>query len=49
MKDPEFLAETKQRQLEVEPVSAKSLTAMISELYATPKDILAKAAAAISR
>ncbi len=49
MKDPEFLAETRQRQLEVEPVPARSLTAMITELYATPKDVLAKAAAAISR
>jgi tripartite-type tricarboxylate transporter receptor subunit TctC len=49
MKDPEFLAETKQRELEVEPVSAKALNAMITELYATPKDVLAKAAAAITR
>ena len=49
MKDPESLAETKQRDLEVEPVSAKTMNEMIVELYATPPDILAKAAAAISR
>lgn len=49
MTDPEYLAEMKQRDLEVEPVNAKALNEMITELYATPKDVLAKAAAAISR
>ena len=49
MKDPEFLAETKQRDLEVEPVHAKALDNMLAELYATPKEVLAKAATAISR
>ena len=48
MTDPEFLAEAKARNIDVLPVNAKSLTDMIAELYTTPKDILAKAADAIS-
>ena len=49
MKDPEFLAETKRRDMEIAPVSAKAIDEMLAELYATPKDVLAKAAAAIAR
>ena len=49
MKDPDFLAEAQRRELEVEPVTAQRMTSMLAELYATPKDVLLKAAAAISR
>ncbi|CAN0025938.1 unnamed protein product [Phaeothamnion confervicola] len=49
MKDPEFLAEAKRRDMDVVPVSASALNAMLAEFYATPKDVLTKAAAAIAR
>lgn len=48
-KDPEFLAETAKTQMEVAPISGKKLAGMLAEFYATPKDVLAKAAAAIGR
>ena len=40
MKDPEFLAEAKQRQLVVEPKSGEDLEALIKSAYATPKPIV---------
>lgn len=49
MKDPDFLAEAKKLSIDVRPVSAKALDELLAELYATPKDVVAKAAAAISR
>ena len=49
MKDPAFLAEARQRDMEVEPVGARALTDMLTEIYATPKDVLSKAAVAITR
>ena len=49
IKDPEFLAETAQHQMEVAPVSGKKLADMLAELYATPEDILAKARTAMTR
>jgi tripartite-type tricarboxylate transporter receptor subunit TctC len=49
LKDPEFLAEAKRRSMEIAPVNAKEINEMLAELYATPKDVLAKAAAAIAR
>jgi tripartite-type tricarboxylate transporter receptor subunit TctC len=48
-KDPDFLADTAKQQMEVAPVSGKRLAGMLAEFYATPKDVLAKAAAAIAR
>jgi tripartite-type tricarboxylate transporter receptor subunit TctC len=48
-KDPAFLAETAQHQMEVAPVSGKRLADMLSELYRTPEPILAKARIAIAR
>jgi tripartite-type tricarboxylate transporter receptor subunit TctC len=49
MNDPEFLAEAKRRDMDVIPVTAQAMGEMLVELYATPKDVLAKAAAAIAR
>src|SRR5262245_6159394 len=49
MKDPEFLSEARKLQLDVNPVSAKSIDEELAELYATPKDVLEKAAQAIAR
>jgi tripartite-type tricarboxylate transporter receptor subunit TctC len=48
VKDPEFLAEAQRRDMEVAPVTAKAMSDMLVELYATPKDVLAKAAAVIN-
>jgi tripartite-type tricarboxylate transporter receptor subunit TctC len=47
MKDPEFLAEAKKLDLDVNPVDGKSIDKLLTELYATPKDILAKAGLAV--
>jgi tripartite-type tricarboxylate transporter receptor subunit TctC len=49
VKDPEFLSEAQKLQLDVNPVSAKSIDEQLAELYATPKDVLEKAAQAIAR
>ena len=48
MKDPEFLAEARRLDLDVNPVSAGKLDALLARLYATPKDVIAKAAKAMS-
>jgi tripartite-type tricarboxylate transporter receptor subunit TctC len=48
VKDPEFLAEAQRHDLEVAPVSAQTMKNMLVELYATPKNVLAKAATAIN-
>jgi tripartite-type tricarboxylate transporter receptor subunit TctC len=49
MKDPEFLSEAQKLNLDVNPVGAKTIDRMLAELYATPKDVLEKAAHAISK
>jgi tripartite-type tricarboxylate transporter receptor subunit TctC len=48
MNDPEFLKEAETRKLDVNPIPAAQIDALLKELYATPKDVLAKAARAIS-
>lgn len=47
MQDPEFLAEAKRASMDVNPLSGSEIASMLSELYATPKDIVEKAAKAI--
>jgi tripartite-type tricarboxylate transporter receptor subunit TctC len=42
MRDPAFLAEAKQRGLEVNPVSGAEIDKLIGELYQTPADIIAE-------
>jgi tripartite-type tricarboxylate transporter receptor subunit TctC len=49
MKDPEYLADAKKLDIDVNPVSAKSLEDLLAELYATPKDVVKKAAEAITK
>ena len=46
--DPDFLAEAQRLDLEVNPVSAGKLDALLAEAYATPRDVIAKAAKAMS-
>jgi tripartite-type tricarboxylate transporter receptor subunit TctC len=48
MKDDDFLAEAKKLNFDVRPVSAAMVDAMLSEAYATPNDIIARATKAIS-
>jgi tripartite-type tricarboxylate transporter receptor subunit TctC len=47
MKDPEFLSEAAKAKLEINPVSAADITKLLTEVYQTPKEIAAKAAAAL--
>jgi tripartite-type tricarboxylate transporter receptor subunit TctC len=48
MADAEFLAEARQRGLEVNPVSGAEIDKLVSELYQTPADIVAELRAIIS-
>jgi tripartite-type tricarboxylate transporter receptor subunit TctC len=47
LKDPAFLAEADKLKLEVNPVSGGDVAKLVSELYATPKDIVEDAKVAI--
>jgi tripartite-type tricarboxylate transporter receptor subunit TctC len=47
-KDPDFLAEAERLNLEVNPVHADKLDALLADAYAMPKDVIAKAAKAMS-
>jgi tripartite-type tricarboxylate transporter receptor subunit TctC len=49
MKDPEYLADAKKLDIDVNPVSGKNLDALLAELYATPKDVVKKAGEAITK
>ncbi len=48
MKDPDFLADAGRMQAEIKPVSAATIEQLLAEVYATPKDIVAKATKAIA-
>ena len=48
MVDRDFLAEAQKLNFEVHPVSGATIDTLLAEVYATPKDIIAKAAKAIS-
>ncbi|HXW41557.1 MAG TPA: hypothetical protein VEK75_10160 [Xanthobacteraceae bacterium] len=48
MTDHDFLAEARKLDFDVHPVSAATIDALLAEIYATPKDVVAKAAKAIS-
>jgi tripartite-type tricarboxylate transporter receptor subunit TctC len=49
MEDPEFLAEAKKLNLDINPLSGKEITRLMQELYATPKAIVEKAAHAAAK
>jgi tripartite-type tricarboxylate transporter receptor subunit TctC len=49
MKDPELLADAAKADMEISPVPGVTLDAFVAELYKTPKDVVAKAAAAIQK
>ena len=48
MRDADFLAEAQKLNFEIHPVSAATIDSLLAEVYATPKDVLARAAKAIS-
>jgi len=47
MKDPEFLADAKQTDLEVRPVSGAEMQQLVTEIYRTPPEVVKMAADAI--
>jgi tripartite-type tricarboxylate transporter receptor subunit TctC len=47
MKDPDFLADAQKLKADINPVTAAEIDKLLAEIYATPKDIVAKAAKAI--
>jgi tripartite-type tricarboxylate transporter receptor subunit TctC len=49
LKDPEFIAETTKLRLDVNPMSGATIEKLLKEIYATPKDIIAKAATAATK
>jgi tripartite-type tricarboxylate transporter receptor subunit TctC len=49
LKDPEFLAEIKKLNVDLNPISAAAIDQMLKELYATPKNVLERAAQAATR
>ena len=49
MKDAQFLAETTKLDLEVTPVSGKTIDGFLADLYRTPKEVVRKATAAIQK
>jgi tripartite-type tricarboxylate transporter receptor subunit TctC len=49
MKDPDYLAEAKKLNMDVNPVTAAALDKLLAELYATPKDVVKKASEAITK
>jgi tripartite-type tricarboxylate transporter receptor subunit TctC len=48
MKDDDFLTEAKKLNFDVRPVSAAAIDTILADVYATPKDVIARAAKAIS-
>ncbi len=48
MKDPEFIAEADKMMVEISPMSGMEVNAMLTELYATPKSAIEKAAKAMA-
>ena len=47
LKDPELLADAKRANLEVDPVSADDVQALIAKIYASPREITEKIKKAI--
>jgi tripartite-type tricarboxylate transporter receptor subunit TctC len=49
VQDPEFLTEAAKLKMEVNPIDSKRMEHLIAELYATPRDVVEKAAQAIAK
>ena len=48
MRDADFLAEAQTLNFEIHPVNAATIDSLLTEVYATPKDVLGRAAKAMS-
>ena len=49
MRDPEFLAEAGKLNMDINPLGAKEMEGLLAGLYATPRPVVEKAAAAIAK
>jgi tripartite-type tricarboxylate transporter receptor subunit TctC len=49
MQDPEFLAEAQKLNMDVNPLAASKIDGLLSELYATPRQVVEKAAQAMAK
>ncbi len=47
LRDPEFLADAKQQNLDVDPVSGDEIQSLVRSVYASPPEVIARARAAI--
>jgi tripartite-type tricarboxylate transporter receptor subunit TctC len=47
MQDPAFLAEAEKIKLEIRPVSGDAVQKLVAEVYASPPEVVKKAAAAL--
>jgi tripartite-type tricarboxylate transporter receptor subunit TctC len=48
MKDPEFLEETAKAKMDIAPMTGQEIDVLLTQLYALPSDVVAKAAKAIA-
>ena len=48
VKDPEFLVEAERMNADIAPVSGAQIAALLAEAYALPKDVIARAKAAMA-
>jgi tripartite-type tricarboxylate transporter receptor subunit TctC len=48
MNDADFRAEAAKLNLDINPITGRSIDKLLQEIYATPKDVAAKAARAIA-
>jgi hypothetical protein len=47
MQDPAFLAEAEKIKLEIRPVSGEAVQKLVAEVYASPPEVVKKAATAL--
>lgn len=49
LKDPEFLAEARKTNLDIDPITGEEMGKLVQQAYATPKDIVAKMAELVDK
>jgi hypothetical protein len=49
MQDPEYLAEARKLELDINPVSGRTIDDLLAEVYATPREVLKKASEAATK
>jgi hypothetical protein len=48
MKDPELLAEAVKLRMDIDPMTGSQIDELLAQIYATPPDVVAKAAQAVA-